>query len=430
MRAQTTISIQHARFARFTVAVVALVVALGGLSASARAEPTGNTVTEWNAIAASATIATAGQPPHVAPLSLGMVHGAMYDAVNAIDGGHQPYLIAPAAQPSDSKEAAAATAAYRVLVGLFPTQQPTLKLRYDASLADVPEGQAKVGGIAVGEEAATKMLAERADDGRFPVTPFPVVEGTDPGEWRKTPPNFGGDPAPWVGNVRPFLVPDVEMLRSEGPDALKSAAYAEDYNEVKKIGSLTSTRRTADQTAASIFWQDSGPAIWNRVFRQLAASEVLDIVESARMFAMTNLASADGVIGCWNDKYYWNFWRPITAIREGNNDGNPSTVGDPDWTPLIPTPPYPDHTSGYNCGTSSFMHTAEAFFGRGKTEFSVVRTPGGVTRNYERFTDVIDDTIDARVYQGIHFRAADVQGAEIGKDVAHWLDKHYFQPVN
>jgi hypothetical protein len=454
MRAQTTISIQHARiarFARFTVAVVALVVALGGLSASARAEPTGNTVTEWNAIAASATIATAGQPPHVAPLSLGMVHGAMYDAVNAIDGGHQPYLIAPAAQPSDSKEAAAATAAYRVLVGLFPTQQPTLKLRYDASLADVPEGQAKVGGIAVGEEAATKMLAERADDGRFPVTPFPVVEGTDPGEWRKTPPNFGGDPAPWVGNVRPFLVPDVEMLRSEGPDALKSAAYAEDYNEVKKIGSLTSTRRTADQTAASIFWQDSGPAIWNRVFRQLAASEELDIVESARMFAMTNLASADGVIGCWNDKYYWNFWRPITAIREGADDGNPATEADSGWKPLfnptdgngnpIPvsgpplvTPGFPDHPSGHGCLSGAIVQTLKAFFGTDKIAFTAESNKCSPApcppRSFDRFSDAIKEVIDARVWSGIHFRNADVQGAVLGKKVVRWLDKHYFQPVN
>ena len=451
MRAQTTISIQHARFARFTVAVVALVVALGGLSASARAEPTGNTVTEWNAIAASATIATAGQPPHVAPLSLGMVHGAMYDAVNAIDGGHQPYLIAPAAQPSDSKEAAAATAAYRVLVGLFPTQQPTLKLRYDASLADVPEGQAKVGGIAVGEEAATKMLAERADDGRFPVTPFPVVEGTDPGEWRKTPPNFGGDPAPWVGNVRPFLVPDVEMLRSEGPDALKSAAYAEDYNEVKKIGSLTSTRRTADQTAASIFWQDSGPAIWNRVFRQLAASEELDIVESARMFAMTNLASADGVIGCWNDKYYWNFWRPITAIREGADDGNRATEADSGWKPLfnptdgngnpIPvsgpplvTPGFPDHPSGHGCLSGAIVQTLKAFFGTDKIAFTAESNKCSPApcppRSFDRFSDAIKEVIDARVWSGIHFRNADVQGAVLGKKVVSWLDKHYFQPVN
>jgi hypothetical protein len=445
MRAQSISSIQHARIARFTIAVVALVVALGGLAASARAESADNTVTEWNAIAASATIATAGQPPHVAPLSLGMVQGAVYDAVNAIDGGHRPYLAAPSAAKSDSKRAAAATAAYRVLVGLFPTQQPTLQTRYEASLADVPEGPAKAGGIAVGEEAATTMLAERADDGRFPVTPFPVVEGTDPGEWRKTPPNFGGDPAPWVGNVRPFLVPDVEMLRTEGPDALKSPAYAEDYNEVKEIGSLTSTRRTADQTAASIFWQDSGPAIWNRVFRQLAASEELDIVESARMFAMTNLASADGVIGCWNDKYYWNFWRPVTAIREGASDGNPATEADSGWKPLfdpsvpvsgpsLVTPGFPDHPSGHGCLSGAIVQTLKAFFGTDKIAFTAESNKCSPApcppRSFDRFSEALKEVIDARVWSGIHFRNADVQGAVLGKQVVSWLDKQYFQPVN
>jgi hypothetical protein len=442
MRAHTISSIQHARIARFVVAIAALVVALGGLAASTRAEPTGNTVTEWNAIAANATIATAGQPPHVAPLSLGMVQGAVYDAVNGIDGGHQPYLVAPAADPSDSKEAAAATAAYRVLVGLFPTQQPTLQPRYEASLADVPEGPAKAGGIAAGEEAAATMLDVRKNDGRG--DPFTVVEGRDPGEWRKTPPNFGGDPAPWVGNVDPFLVPNVEMLRSEGPNALKSAAYAEDYNEVKEIGSLTSTKRTADQTAASIFWQDSGPAIWNRVFRQLAASEELDIVESARMFAMTNLASADGVIGCWNDKYYWNFWRPITAIREGASDGNRATEGDPGWKPLfdpsvpvsgpsLVTPGFPDHPSGHGCLSAATVHALQAFFGTDKIGFTAESNKCSPApcppRSFDRLSEALKEVIDARVWSGIHFRTADVQGAVLGKKVVSWLDQHYFQPV-
>ena len=267
-----------------------------------------------------------------------MVQGAVYDAVNAIDGGHRPYLAAPAADPSDSKQAAAATAAYRTLVGLFPTQQPTLQPLYDASLAGVPDGPAKTGGVAVGEASAATMLATRANDGRG--GPFTFVFGTTPGVWRPTPPNFGLDPAPWVGNVRPFLVPSAEMLRTDGPNALTSAAYAEDLNEVKQLGSLTSTSRTADQTQAAIFWQDSGPAIWNRVFRALAASRGLDIVDSARMLAMTNLAAADGSIGCWNDKYYWNFWRPITAIREAAADGNPATTADPTWLPLFnPTRP-------------------------------------------------------------------------------------------
>jgi hypothetical protein len=456
------------RVARFAVAVAALVVALGGFSASARAEPAGNTVSEWNEIAARATIATAGQPPHVAPLSLAMVQGAVYDAVNAIDGGHQPYLVEPPAKSEDSKDAAAATAAFRVLVGfpelcppdpsvpcdvrgLFPGQVSTLQPLYDASLGSVPDGSAKDGGIAAGEAAARAMLTARAHDGRG--GNFKFVEGFDPGEWRLAPPVgdppiVARDPAPWVGFVTPFLVPNVEMLRTEGPNSLTSAAYAEDYNEVKELGSLTSTRRTADQTAASIFWQDSGPAIWNRVFRTLAERQ--NIVESARMFAMTNLASADGSIGCWNDKAYWSFWRPITAIREAASDGNPATEADPDWLPLfnptIPvsgpplvTPGFPDHPSGHTCISGAIVHALKAFFGTDKIAFTAVsnKCPGPPSttgtcppRSFDRVSEALKEIIDARVWSGIHFRTADVQGAVLGKEVAHWLDKHYFQPVN
>jgi hypothetical protein len=430
------------------IALAAILAAvLGGLSVSARGQPAGNAVTDWNAIAANAIItpapAGAGQPPQAAVLSLAMVQGAVYDAVNAIDGGHEPYLVAPAADPEDSKEAAAATAAYRVLVGLFPTQQSTLQPLYEASLASVLDGPAKTGGIAAGEAAAAAMLAARANDGRG--GPFTFVFGTDPGEWRPTPPNFGLDPVPWVANVRPFLVPDVEMLRTDGPNALTSHAYAEDFNEVKSLGSLTSTKRTTDQTAASIFWQDSGPAIWNRVFRALATSEALDIVDSARMLAMTNLAAADGSIGCYNDKYYWNFWRPITAIHEAANDGNPATDPDAAWLPLfnptvpvsgppLVTPGFPDHPSGHTCISGAIVHTLKAFFGTDEVAFTATSNKCSPApcppRSFNRFSRALKEIIDARVWSGIHFRTADVQGAGLGKKVAHWLEKHYFQPVD
>src|SRR6266508_1287474 len=365
---------QQARVARLT-ATALVAVAVGGLPGFARGQPAGNAAIEWNTIASKAIMTTAGQPPHVAVLSLAMVQGAVYDAVNAIDGGYQPYLVAPPANAGDSKETAAATAAYRVLVGfldgehepplvgLVPAQRSTLQPLYEASLATVPDGPAKAGGIAVGEGAAAAMLTARQNDGRG--GGFTFVPGTDPGEWRLAPPQgptgiVARDPAAWVGLVKPFLVPDVEMLRSAGPNALTSAAYAEDFNEVREVGSLTSTRRTADQTAAAIFWQDSGPAIWNRVYRTLATSRGLDIVDSARLFAMTNLAAADGSIGCWNDKAYWSFWRPITAIREAASDGNPATEADPNWLPLfdpsvpvsgppLVTPGFPDHPAGHTC---------------------------------------------------------------------------------
>ena len=290
------------------------------VSAPARAD----TVTDWNAIATTAIVTTAAQSPQASTLSFAMVQGAVYDAVNAIDRGHRPYLVAPRAKRSDSKEAAAATAAFRVLAALFPSQLPTLQPLYDASLAAVPDGRRERGGIAAGDAAAAAMLAARANDGRNGPFTFPI--GAEPGAWRPTPPTFALDPAPWVGNVRPFLVPSVAMIRSDPPNPLTSTAYAQDFNEVKQLGALTSTTRTADQTDAAIFWQDHGPALWNRVFAALSASHGLDIVANARLFATENLAAADGAIGCWHSKYHWKFWRPITAIREAESDGNPATT--------------------------------------------------------------------------------------------------------
>jgi PAP2 superfamily len=403
----------------------------------------------------------AGQPAHAAPLSLAMVQGAVYDAVNAIDGGHQPYLVAPPADPGASKEAAAATAAFCLLAGpsvadptvpcelpgLFSGQFPSLKLLYDASLAGIPDGSAKDDGVDVGEAAARAMLIARANDGRF--GPFTFMEGFEPGDWRLAPPQgptgiVARDPAPWVGFVTPFLVPNVAMLRSEGPNPPTSTRYAKDFNEVKELGSLTSSKRTADQTAAAIFWQDSGPAIWNRVYRLLATGRGLDIVDSARLFAMTNLAAADGSIGCWNDKAYWSFWRPITAIREAANDGNPATEADPGWLPLfdpsvpvsgapLVTPGFPDHPSGHTCISGAIVHALRAFFGTDKVPFTATSNKCSPApcppRSFERFTDALDEIIGARVWSGIHFRTADVQGAALGKKVVHYMKKHYFRPV-
>jgi hypothetical protein len=276
------------------------------------------------------------------------------------------------------------------------------------------------------------------NDGRFGLPP--TLDPPAPGVWRPTPPNFGGDPGAWVGKVLPFIVPSAEMLRTDGPNALTSAAYAEDFNEVKELGSLTSTTRTADETDAAIFWQENAFALWNRIYRTLAASQGLDIVENARLFAMENLAAADAVIGCWNDKYYWQFWRPITAIREADTDGNPATEADPVWLPLfdpatpVPPPPlvtpsFPDHPSGHSCASSAIVHTLQNFFGTDKIAFIAFSNKSGTTRSFDRFSDALKEIIDARVWGGIHFRTADTQGAVLGKKVAHYLKKNYFQPV-
>jgi hypothetical protein len=401
----------------------------------------GDAVTDWNAIASTSIVQKAGQPPPVSALSFAMVQGAVYDAVNAIDRRHRPYLVQPAANPTDSKAAAASTAAFRVLAELFPAQLPSLQEQYDNYLASLPDDPAgsKAAGIIVGQITAAAMIAARQGDGRF--GPAPTLYPPAPGVWRPTPPNFANDPAPWVGNVRPFLVPSPEMLRTDGPNALTSAAYAEDFNELKEVGSLTSTTRTADQTDAAIFWQEHLHGFMNRLMRNLATTQGLDIVQSARLFAMTNMAAADAAIGCWNDKYYWQFWRPITAIREANTDGNPETQADPTWVPLfgpatpvftppaLVTPPFPDHPSGHTCGTAAFMQTLKNFFGTDKIAFSAISNKSGTARSFDRFSIATKEVIDARVWAGIHFRTSDTQGAVLGKKVAQYLKKHYFEPV-
>jgi hypothetical protein len=440
----------------------AAVLGVAGLTTtSAHGQTTQNTAIEWNAIASTAIFAPppagTGQPPHASVLSMAMVQGAVYDAVNAIDGGHTPYLVAPPADPGDSKEAAAATAAFRVLVG-FPTATPpltgvaasqlaTLQPLYDATLGSVPDGPAKQGGIEVGEAAAAAMLRARQSDGRFGT--FTFVPGTDPGDWRPGPPQgpagtVAVDPAPWVGFVRPFLVPDVDMLRSNGPNDVTSAEYAADFTEVKRLGSLTSTRRTADQTMAAIFWQDNGLAIWNRVFRSMATSHELDIVDSARLFAMGDLAGADGSIGCWNDKAYWSFWRPITAIRAAATDGNPATHADPNWVPLfdptvavsgapLVTPGFPDHPAGHGCISGAIVGALRTYFGTDKVPFTAVSNKCSPApcpnRSFDRLSLALKEIIDARVWGGIHFRTADVQGAVLGKKVARYMRAHYFLPT-
>jgi len=396
-------------------------------------------VTDWN-IYANTAIFSNGPTAHSAALSTAMVQGAVYDAVNAIAGGYQPYLDTPAADPSFSQGAAAATAAYRVALAVAPASQAAFlnDKYYNVSLPAIPDGPAKTGGISVGEAAAAHMLAARQNDGRG--GPFTFVIGTLPGEWRPSPPFFLRDPTPWVGNVTPFLVPNAEMLRTDGPNPLKSQAYAEDYNEVKSLGKLDSTTRTADQTMAAIFWQSQPGGLYGGVLRQLSARFGLTTAQNARLFAMVSLAAADGAIGCWNDKYYWNFWRPTDAIQQGDSDGNPATDGDPNWyplfdpstptTPSLSTPPFPDHPSGHSCVSGASLHAMQDFFGTDKIGFDITssRFPGQ-PRHYDRFSDALKEVIDARVWGGIHFRTADVQGGVLGKKVAHWEEKHYFQPA-
>jgi hypothetical protein len=415
------------------VVVVAAVVVAFAYPAAAR----GDAVTDWNGYANAAIFST-GPTAHSAVLSTAMVQGAVYDAVNAIARGYRPYLPTPSADRTYSQDAAAAAAAFGVVKVLVPAQAAVLQARYDASLEVIPGGPAKAGGIAVGQAAAGAMLANRANDGRN--GPFTFVISTAPGAWRPSPPLFGLDPTPWVGNVTPFLLPNAQMLRSDGPNRLTSRAYTREFKEVKSLGSLTSTTRTADQTMAAIFWQAQPGALYGGVMRSLSARYELTTAQNARLFAMTSLAAADGAIACWNDKAYWNFWRPIDAIHDAATDGNRATRADPDWkalfdpatatVPPLSTPGFPDHPSGHSCVSSATLHAMRDFFGRDRIAFDVVSSRFPTQpRHFKRFSDALEEVIDARVWGGIHFRTADTQGAVIGRKVARWEHKHYFQRV-
>jgi len=399
-------------------------------------------IRDWNLIAQQQTIPLR-PTAHGESRGMAMVEGAVYDAVNAIDGGHQPYLLDPraiGAQPWFSQDAAAATAAHDVLVAIAPAQQATIDGLYASTMAGITDAF-KAQGAQVGAAAAQAMLAFRQNDGFLAPFDFGLVIAPGAGNWRPLTP-AATDPDAWVGNAKPFLIESPEQFRSEGPNALKSGQYTKDFNEVKELGALDSTKRTADETAAAVFWQFPPIALWNGVARSLAGS--LDTADQARLYAMINLAAADGAISCWNDKWYWHFWRPLAAIREADTDGNPATVADPTWEPLfapatqttppLVTPPFPDHPSGHGCVSGATVNAFQDFFGTDKASFDVVggRSLNGLpipARHFDRFSNALKEVIDARVWGGIHFRTADVQGTVIGKKVAHWMRKHYFEPV-
>jgi hypothetical protein len=421
-------SAHHAR--RGVLAVLAALSTLL-LAAPARAD----TVTDWNQIGATALTRDAGQGA-VAIAHMAMIHGAVYDAVNAIDGRYEPYLVAPPSEPWYSQDAAAATAAYRVLVDsrpplVPPAQQPalaaSLKPLYDAALAAIPAGPAKDGGIATGNAAADAMIAARAGDGRF--GPFRFTVGTLPGQWRPVLPSFVNDPGAWLKDVRPFLVADASRFAGRPPDAITSRRYTKDFNEVKTLGAIGSTTRTPDQTDAGRFWgAANGVATWNSLLRAIADGTGGSLADHARMFAMVYLASADGAITVWSDKAKYSFWRPITAIREAATDGNPETVADPGWLPLVATPPYPDQPSGLSALSGAAARALRDFFGTDDVAF-VTTNSAGITRSYTSFSQVVREVVDARVWSGTHFRFADEQGARIGTSVARWADHHYFRPA-
>jgi hypothetical protein len=407
-----------------------LAAATTGLAVlAAPAVASADTVTQWNQNAANALYVTAAQPPNVSVLHMAMVQGAVYDAVNAIDGSREGYLLTSrVATPSDSKDAAAATAAYKVLLNIVPAQQPGLQPLYEGTLAGIPNSPTKARGIAVGEAAAAAMIAARTGDGRF--GPFRFTEGFTPGAWRVPLPGGANDPNAWVKDVKPFLIESASQFRSSGPYDLTSRKYAREFDEVKTYGTAALTGpRTTDQTNAALYWAENPPRTWNRIMNTLSTSHGLPLVENARLFAEVYLTVADAFIAVWDEKAFCSFWRPLTAIRLADTDGNSRTSPDPNWLPLVPNPPYPEHPSGHLGLSGSVGKTLRQFFGTDRLAWTDTNVAGR-TRSFTRVSDAVDEIVDARVWSGIHFRNADEASVQISRQIARYRDKHYFNRID
>ena len=409
-----------------------------------------NEVTHWNRIAMNTLVAfpgPAGGAPPALQIHMAMTQGAVYDAVNATEPKHhRPYLLNRRVGANASKEAAAATAAYRVLSSIvsgvppgiaFPNRASLLTMlatERDASLGAIPASPFKRQGEVAGNAAADAMIAARQNDGRYgasqwhpdtrvghwwplidPVTMLPAL-----------------DPTPWVGGVRPFMLTSPSQFRTAGPNALSSTAWAKDYNEVKAIGALNSATRLPDQTHNALFWQSNGgPALlWNDVADDLveSPSHSLGMDDSARLLAMMNLAAADAGINVWNDKYHYDFWRPWNAIPRALDDGNGATDPEAGWTALL-TAPYPGHPSGHIGLDTPALRVLQMFYGD-NVPFGVTSSRfGGETRPFSHFSAALAEIVEARIWAGLHYRTADVQSVTLGDNVVRYMTDHYFQPV-
>ena len=393
-------------------------------------------IADLNAIAETA-IKAGKHPLPVTAVEFAIVHLAIYDAVESIDQRYQPYhAFVPGA--TGSMTAAAAKAGHDALVGLFGAQQ-SLDLAYQNFLTTYGIDPSDPG-IAVGAQAAAAILALRANDGRFPWNPPPFLGSNAIGQWRPTPsflilvppPSFAPGLTPWLANVTPFTMTSDSQFRVDPPPDLTSDTWAEDYNETESFGAFNSTVRTPEQTDIGYFWADSGPLLWQNALRYISSNYLDNIGDSARMFALADTALGDAQIACWDSKYFYNFWRPITAIPLGDQDGNPATIANPSFQPLINTPNFPEYPSGHASISGATSHMLSLFFGTDQVSFQMTTTNPNAqqkTRTFTRFSEAENEVIDARVYVGIHYRNSDRVARAQGLRVANWVFKNYFRPI-
>jgi hypothetical protein len=412
------------------VAVALLLTSVGSVEASgsppkAAADP--KVISDWNAVAFDTIIVDAGKMNAEAFMWFAFEQAAVYNAVVGITRRYELYNWNTRGPRGASPQAAAAVAAHDVLLEYFPASQARLDTALVASLAEIRDGKAKEQGIRYGERAAERLIKLRADDGRFAPVTFDVPPA--PGVWRPTPPAFAPFFDPWMAKVRPLLLESPRQFRPGPPPALTSLRYTEDYNEVKAVGSATSTVRTPEQTDTARFIAGSLFSIVSSSLRDLAARYHLDISNSARLFAAVDMSAADGIVSSWDAKLEYGYWRPVTAIQLADTDGNPDTHPDPSWLPLLPTPPYPDYNSGLNSSMGALTRALTGVHQLGTDRIDLNITVAGVTRHYEFASQLKQDAIDARVWSGIHFRTADVVGFRTGEQVGDWAVDNYFQPT-
>jgi hypothetical protein len=405
---------------RFALSLAIALLLATGLKAQ-------NVVAQWNGIASTAIVTNAKEASVASGAWFAYVHLAMFDAVNAIDHRFQPYLFTANAPAGASQDAAAIAAAHYVLVHYFPGQEAALDTQFTASKAAIADTLANIAaGEAIGEASAQALIAARASDGllvNFPYTP-PVGLGF----YQRTPPAFAPPLTPWLGQMVPFtMTGPAQFFPDEGPTPLDSQDWIDDYNETKTLGAFNSTERTPEQTEIGLFWTEHTGQQYARAFRRLATEKGLNTSDTARLMAMLWAGYADAGIGCWNAKFFFSFWRPVTAIRAGG--GNPALTGDPNWTPLANTPAHPEYPAAHGCATGAVSTILANFFGTPNLQFSVDSLVTHTTHSFNSTDDLLSEVERARIYAGFHYHHSVIQGKVLGTKVAHQLSRRFFGPA-
>ena len=393
-------------------------------------------VSDWNHIMLEATLVSPATPAPVSTRSTAIVQAAVFDAVNGIDPQYTPVHVGLTGPHNASKRAAAVQAAFATLIRLYPAQSDVLEQQRSASLTGIARGwgaersESIQQGIEWGQTVADSIWDWRSNDG-FAQTVPSFIGGNAPGEWRPTPPASLPGLTPQLAHVTPWVIESPSQFRPPAPPALDSAQYTADFNEIKLVGSSSSSDRTADQTQYALFWNPGNPPdFWDPVATALAERHHFSLLQTAHLLAQVNLAMSDAIIGCWDAKYTYVSWRPITAIQLADTDGNPDTLADPTWMPLLVTPPFPGYPSAHSCASAAAARVLSHYFGE-NTAITVTNDalPGEV-RSFGSFSAALAEIVDARVFGGIHFRTDCNAGQTLGDSVGEYVIKHSLRPID